>query len=157
MQSAGRPAPAAQAPTSTFADAERSQPGSQKVISELCDGRVSSPSEQVITVAGHPVRQPCGLVALEFEAAAFTRFATTECQESADSPSTDCYRRWYGAFISRVLQRYTYADLKSFPVWCEAHSSECDDLRAAEMWFLHSHSSGVHAAYQAHLDRVRAQ
>lgn len=121
----------------------------QHVVSELCDGRASSPSEQTIVVDGARVQQPCGLVALEFHAQAFARFAHDACDEAPESASVDCYRAWYGAFISRVLQRYTHADLRSFPQWCEDHSAECDDLKAAEMWFLNSHSSGLRAAYAA--------
>jgi hypothetical protein len=121
------------------------------MIDARCYGAISPPSEQTIMVEGQPVKQRCGLVSELFHQADYEHFVTDVCNDTLSAVTPECRQKWYGGFISSVMARYSAADWRTFPAWCEDHPSDCDDLPKTEIWFLSSHASQLYAAYDAYL------
>jgi hypothetical protein len=117
------------------------------VIDARCNGIVSAPSEQTIMVEGQAIQQRCGLVSEQFRQSDYEHHVSNVCNETLETVSPQCMETWYGRFISSVMTRYSAADWRTFPAWCESHPSDCDDLPKTEIWFLRSHSAQLYAAY----------
>jgi hypothetical protein len=121
------------------------------VIDARCNGLLSPPSEQIIVVQGQPIKQRCGLLSERFRKVDYEHYVTRVCNEVLETVSPGCMERWYAGFISGVMARYSAADWRTFPAWCESHPSDCDDLPKTEIWFLSSHSTQLHAAYNDYI------
>jgi hypothetical protein len=121
------------------------------VIDARCNGVPSPPSEQIIMVEGQPIKQRCGLLSELFRPIDYEHYVTHVCNEVLETVSPECMQTWYGRFISGVMARYSAADWRTFPAWCESHPSDCHDLAKTEFWFLSSHSAQLHAAYNQYL------
>jgi hypothetical protein len=127
------------------------------VIDARCNGVLSPPSEQIIVVQGQPIKQRCGLLSEQFRHVDYEHYVTQVCNEVLEAVSPECMERWYGRFISGVMARYSAADWRTFPAWCESHPNDCDDLPTTEIWFLSSHSTQLYAAYNDYLAKHSVQ
>jgi hypothetical protein len=127
------------------------------VIDARCNGVLSPPSEQIIVVQGQPIKQRCGLLSQQFRQADYENYVTHVCNDVLEAVSPECMQAWYGRFITGVMARYSAADWRTFPAWCESHPSDCDDLPKTEIWFLSSHSTQLYAAYNEYIAKHTVQ